>query len=297
MNVVSSSQVFQALLSLKESRDFKSAAKHHEWLSAMDDEIQALKNNHTWILVHRLQNHNVVGFSKPNSTQMGLLSATRPVWSLRGFLRFTILILEILLALLCHLPLFDLFYRWPLRLDGVYTRSVYGTTSGIHRSTIPSACLSPEASSLWFETSSSSLVSSVQLLYDYPWFYVESDSSLFGYHSSLGMIYLLHYVDDMVITGNNPSLVQNLISRLFKEFSMKDLGDLHYFLGVEVQSYDKGLFLSQTKYVLDLLQRASMIDAKPISTPFVVGAHLSAEGQLFPDPTFCFALLPVFFNT
>ena len=66
---------------------------------------------------------------------------------------------------------------------------------------------------------------------------------------------------------------------------MKDLGDLHYFLGVEVQANEKGLFLSQTKYALELLQCASMIDAKPISTPCVIGQHLSTEGKLFSDPT------------
>jgi hypothetical protein len=65
---------------------------------------------------------------------------------------------------------------------------------------------------------------------------------------------------------------------------MKDLGDLHYFLGVEVQTNEKGLLLSQTKYALDLLQRAFMTDAKPISIPFVVSQHLSAEGKLFSDP-------------
>ena len=52
---------------------------------------------------------------------------------------------------------------------------------------------------------------------------------------------------------------------------MKDLGSLYYFLGVEVQHNSQGLFLSQTKYALDLLQRADMIEAKPISTPFVIG--------------------------
>ena len=113
----------------------------------------------------------------------------------------------------------------------------------------------------------------------------QADFSLFVYHSSLGTVYLLLYVDDMIITGSTPSLVHTFITRLSNEFSMKDLGDLHYFLGVEVQANEKGLFLSQTKYALDLLQRASMIDAKPISTPFVVGQHLSAEGTLFSDPT------------
>ena len=61
MNVLSSSQTFQALLALKEPWGFKSATKHPEWLSAMDDEIQALKTNDMWVLVRHLNNHNVVG--------------------------------------------------------------------------------------------------------------------------------------------------------------------------------------------------------------------------------------------
>ena len=72
-------------------------------------------------------------------------------------------------------------------------------------------------------------------------------------------------------------MVQTLITQLSKEFSMKDLSDLHYFLGVEVQANEKGLFLSQTKYALDPLQCASMINTKPISIPYVVGQHLSTE--------------------
>lgn len=69
-----------------------------------------------------------------------------------------------------------------------------------------------------------------------------ADSSLFVYHSPHGVIYLLLYVDDMVITGSNSSMLRSLIDRLAKEFSMKDLGDLHYFLGIEVVRNDKDLF-------------------------------------------------------
>ena len=96
------------------------------------------------------------------------------------------------------------------------------------------------------------------------------DSSLFVYHSPHGVIYLLLYVDDMVITGSNSSMLSSLIDRLAKEFSMKDLGDLHYFLGIEVVRNDKDLFLNQANYELDLLTRAKLVDCKPISTPFLV---------------------------
>ena len=113
----------------------------------------------------------------------------------------------------------------------------------------------------------------------------QADSSLFVHHTIANTIYLLLYVDDMVLTGNNSALIQTLITRLSTEFAMKDLGSLHYFLGVEAQHNSQGLFLSQTKYALDLLQCADMVDAKPITTPFVVGHHLSTEGKLFSDPT------------
>jgi hypothetical protein len=66
---------------------------------------------------------------------------------------------------------------------------------------------------------------------------------------------------------------------------MKDLGPLHYFLGIEVQHTTTSLFLSQTKYALDLLKHAEMADCKPIATPMVVGQCLYAVGASFSDPT------------
>ena len=113
----------------------------------------------------------------------------------------------------------------------------------------------------------------------------KADSSLFVHHSAVGMIYLLLYVDDMVLPGSNLSLIKTLITWLSTEFAMKDLGSLHYFLGVEVHHNSHGLFLSQTKYALDLLHRVGMVEAKPIITPYVVGHHLSTEGKLFSNPT------------
>lgn len=121
------------------------------------------------------------------------------------------------------------------------------------------------------------------------------DLSLLLYHSLTTIVYLLLYVNDMVITGNNPSLVQSLITRLSQEFSMKDLGTTHYFLGFEVFSNDQGMFLNQTKYELNLLQCVDLVDAKSISTLFVVGHHLSTEGKLISIQLF-FTHLSVIFN-
>lgn len=75
------------------------------------------------------------------------------------------------------------------------------------------------------------------------------------------------YVDDLVITGSCPSMIRSLTSHLHASFAVKDLGDLSYFLGIEVARCKEGLFLSQHKYVVELLQRHKMDGAKPLSTP------------------------------
>lgn len=78
---------------------------------------------------------------------------------------------------------------------------------------------------------------------------------MFVCHHTRGTILLLRYVDDIVLTGDSPFL-NWLIGHLNTELSMKDLGCLHYFLGVEVQRFDGGLCLNQTKYAYELLDRA-----------------------------------------
>ena len=108
---------------------------------------------------------------------------------------------------------------------------------------------------------------------------------LFVYQRKVSTLYLLIYVDDIVLTGSNPCLLKDFIACLSNEFAMKDLSDLHYFLGIEVHHTPQGLFLSQSKYALDILEQASMVDCKPVSTPMVVGQHLSGNGSPYADLT------------
>jgi len=74
------------------------------------------------------------------------------------------------------------------------------------------------------------------------------DSSLFQCKTSAGLILLLVYVDDIVITGTDSILIGNLKQNLQASFHMKDLGSLTYFLGLEVHTDSSGIFLNQWKY-------------------------------------------------
>ena len=81
----------------------------------------------------------------------------------------------------------------------------------------------------------------------------KSDHSVFDRNSQLGIILLVVYVDDIIITGNDMVGISSLKSFLHGQFHTKDLGMLKYFLGVEIMRSKRGIFLSQRKYVLDLL--------------------------------------------
>jgi len=84
------------------------------------------------------------------------------------------------------------------------------------------------------------------------------DASLFYFHRSLVTMFVLIYVDDILVTSNSCSAISHLITQLHCEFPVKDLIPLSYFLGIQAKKGDQELFLYQTKYIIDLLQRTKM---------------------------------------
>ena len=92
------------------------------------------------------------------------------------------------------------------------------------------------------------------------------DYSVFVRHSSIGIVVLIVYVDDIIISGIDSIGIANLKRYLGQHFHTKDLGTLHYFLGIEVARSSQGLYLSQRKYILDLFSETSLLGAHPVDT-------------------------------
>jgi len=100
--------------------------------------------------------------------------------------------------------------------------------------------------------------------------------TLFFIYSHEGMIiYLLVYFDDLIITENSPNIIDQFIKQLGNHFSIKVFGILQLFLGVEALHKSTGLFLSQKKYITDLLEQSNMVGDNLISTPMSPSGHLS----------------------
>ncbi|GJR15020.1 ribonuclease H-like domain-containing protein [Tanacetum coccineum] len=98
-------------------------------------------------------------------------------------------------------------------------------------------------------------------------------------------LYRLLRLDFRVLTASSSTLLQHVIGSLHAEFSMTDLGPLNYFLGISVTRNTSEMFLSQSKYATEVLERANMLDCNPCRTLVDTYTKLAADGDLVFDPT------------
>jgi hypothetical protein len=113
----------------------------------------------------------------------------------------------------------------------------------------------------------------------------QGDHTLFIKHSSSGGVtVLLVYVDYIIFSGSDDEARRCLSECLAKEFEIKTLGRLNYFLGIEVAHFEKGIFLSQQKHITNLLKETGKAVCKLVSTPIDSNIKLGiAEGDAMVD--------------
>ncbi|XP_020682782.2 uncharacterized protein LOC110099833 [Dendrobium catenatum] len=104
-------------------------------------------------------------------------------------------------------------------------------------------------------------------LHQYGFHTSSADPSLLMFQHNSDQIYILIYVDDILITGNSPNAIDKLLAALQNQFSIQNLGRLHHFLGLTVTYTPNGLHLDQSMYAATLLRRAAMENCKPLLTP------------------------------
>ena len=177
---------------------------------------------------------------------------------------------------------------WPLQQFDVKNAFLYGDLSEEVYMDLPPGCMIPKVHCWKVCKLKKSLYGLKQSLRAWLGRFTKFMKS-FGYHQSNSdhtlflkkqhgkITALIVYVDDMVVIGNDPDERKALQSYLSSEFEMKDLGHLKYFLRIEVSRSDKGIFLSQRKYALDLLHETGMLACQPTDTPVEKGLKLCVE--------------------
>jgi Reverse transcriptase (RNA-dependent DNA polymerase) len=274
---------------------FLQANKSSHWREAMALELNALATNNTWTLVPPPTDQKVIRckwFYKTKQKADGTIDRYKARLVAKGFnqeagvdyeetyspvVRATTI--RVILALAVS-------SRWPIKqldvsnafLNGDLSEKVYmAQPPGLQDSTHPDfICLLnkslyglKQAPRAWFAKLSSTLL-------DLGFHASCYDPSLFLSHHQGHILLLLVYVDDIVVTGGDRHQIARCITDLHHRFSIRDLGDIHYFLGIEAQVNTSGLYLTQTKYISDLLSRSNMMHCKPCLSPMASGTVLSS---------------------
>ena len=114
----------------------------------------------------------------------------------------------------------------------------------------------------------------------------KNDYSLFIKRTPTSITIAAVYVDDIILTGDDIGTIQKLKGHLHQVFSIKDLGTLHYFLGLEVSYVPEGVILSQRKFASDLIKESGFVPTKKVATPLPVHLKLQASySPLYNNPT------------
>ena len=267
------------------------------WKAAMNEEMKSLQKNETWELVDRPPGKKQVGCRWVYTVKHkanGTIERFKARLVAKGYTQtygidyidtfasvVKINTIRVLLSLAANLD-------WPLQQFDVKNVFLHGELSEEVYMDLPPRCMILEVHC----RKVCKLKKSLYGLKQSPraWFgrFTKSMRS-FGYHQSNSdhtlflkkqhgkITALIVYVDDMVVTGNDPDERKALQSYLSSEFEMKDLGHLKYFLGIKVSRSDKGIFLSQKKYALDLLQETCMSSCQPVGTRVQEGLKLCVE--------------------
>jgi histone deacetylase 1/2 len=101
------------------------------------------------------------------------------------------------------------------------------------------------------------------------------DTSLFFFRKGPLVMFILVYVDDIIVVSSISGATTTLLKKLNEDCALKDLGELHYFLGIEVSKVRDGIILTEEKYANDVLERAGMTQCKPANSPLSTSEKLS----------------------
>ncbi|PKU71144.1 Retrovirus-related Pol polyprotein from transposon TNT 1-94 [Dendrobium catenatum] len=265
---------------------YSEAIKHPEWRHAMSEEFAALQQQGTWDLVTPPSNASILGckwtFRKKFNSD-GTVSRFKARLVAQGNRQEHGLDYEETFSPVAKLPtirvLFTvaLYNGWQVQQLDVTNAFLHGSLEetvfmrqpkGFEDTMSPDhvCCLKKaiyglkQAPRQWYTTFTTHLI-------NIGFQHSKADPSLLVYRRQRTQLFLLVYVDDILITGNDKEAITNLLQNLHSKFTMKQLGLARHFLGITIQSTPDKYFLSQQSYAQSLLQQTNLHKCNSLSNP------------------------------
>jgi hypothetical protein len=277
-------------------RDWKVAKQDPKWREAMIEELNALERNKTWELVHLPAGKRAVGCKWIYTVKQnpeGKIERYKARLVARGYSQTYGIDYDETFAPVAKMNTVRILiscatnFGWPLHQLDVKNAFLHGDLKEEVYMDIPPGFSTPRTSGKVCRLRKSlyGLKQSPRAWFDrfrrvicaMRYKQCNGDHTVFYRHSNSKITILAVYVDDIIITGDDEVEISRLKDSLRKEFEVKDLGQLKYFLGIEIARSPKGIVLSQRKYVLDLLSDTGMLGCRVASTPIDQNHKLCAE--------------------
>eukprot|EP00253_Pinus_taeda_P029662 PITA_29662 len=227
----------------------------------MDEELEQIEKNNTWELVPRPKDKNVIGTKwnfKNKLNENGEVIRNKARLVCKGYAQQEGIDFEETFALVARLEAIRMFLALSSFQNLKLKKALYGIK---------------QAPRTWYYRLD-------KYLHQQGFSKGSADSNLYIKIENDKLLILVVYVDDIIFGSNEEAASQSFALVMQKEFEMSLLGELTYFLGLQIQQNEGGIFLSQTKYHKNFLKKYAMEDSKPVCTTMVTVCSLSANDEL-----------------
>jgi hypothetical protein len=279
-----------------EPKNFNKSSKDDHWVKGMNDELDQIEKNNTWELVHRPEGKNIIGSKwifKNKLNEKGQVVRNKARLVCKGYAQkegvdfdetfapiARLEAIRIFLSYACH-KRFKV-YQMDVKscfLNGDLNEEVYmEQPEGFKLSSNPDLVCKLKKALYGLKQSPHTWYHRLDTyLKDKGFKRGIVDNNLYIKIEDNDLLIVLIYVDDTIFGCNKDSLVHWFSSAMEFEFEMSMIGEMSFFLGLQITQRSEGMFISQEKYLREMLKRFQMEDSKPVGTPMVTGCKLSKD--------------------
>jgi hypothetical protein len=279
-----------AFIFMLEPKNFNEASKDDHWVKEMNDELDQIKKNNTWEMVHRPEGKNIIGSKwifKNKLNEQGQVVRNKERLVYKGYAQIEGLDFDETFALVARLEAIKIFLAYAFHkrfkfyqmdvkssfLNGDLNEEVYmEQQEGFELSDNPDLVCKlkkylyglKQAPRAWYQRLDT-------YLKDKGFKRGTVDNNLYIKTEDNDLLIVLVYVDDIIFRCNKDSLVQWFSFAMESKFEMSMIGELSFFFGLQITQRYEGMFISQEKYLREMLKMFQMEDSKLVGTPMVTG--------------------------
>ena len=285
-----------AFVSMIEPKNIKEAIVDDNWIIAMQEELNQFERNNVWKLVEKPENYPVIGTKwvfRNKLDEHGIIIRNKARLVAKGYNQeegidyeetyAPVARLESIRMLLAHASIMDFkLYQMDVKsafLNGLIQEEVYvEQPPGFEIPDKPNHVYKlqkalyglKQAPRAWYERLSN-------FLQEKEFSRGKVDTTLFIKRKNNDILLVQIYVDDIIFGSTNDSLCKEFSLDMQSEFEMSMMGELKYFLGLQIKQTQEGIFINQSKYCKELIKRFGMDSAKHMSTPMSTSCYLDKD--------------------